>query len=519
MILLEDHKSDAKPTRDRPREGTGDLPPAYDALSLHRPTNSDVNQCTSLSVLPSPVAGSSRDPLRPDPAKASQLALDVLKSPSSLPTCKDTDIPTSSRRASAPLTQTTRARKNTSWFSLLPFVSSFSAKRVRQSVMSIVSDLVVPPSRTSHKEQEDVHEILASLAQTCTEHKISLSTILQETFIGDHTPMYWAVFHYRQELLVALLVHSRPLSIQTISDIRRACLVSSNQALFHALRVCRPPFHKTDGIQVPSLRTGMPLLFSDPPKELKSRLIASENLLVGNRPLDEIHIQRTNDQGLIVSFDILLWQKRMRGIGQVGIEFIASGAPISSLGVSCTQSYATGRMWSVTFFSTDPSLLVAPSRRSKKGTNTWHVMISLLESSPPTFFDSQLIVDIPSPIVPESIQTPRIREARSMMFLTSRDKQYQSQSSIDDYSSDGRVNLQSSRDHDGLAPSEEHSYASSSSFTLPPPTHPLRGSYSSPRSSTAAPPIIIRLGCGKRQLGRRAGAGGAHLSAKEGSRL
>jgi hypothetical protein len=81
--------------------------------------------------------------------------------------------------------------------------------------------------------------------------------------------MYWAVVKYREELLVALLVHSRPLTMQTISDIRRACLVNSNQVLFHALRVRRPPFHRTEGIQVPSLRTGMFHLLADLPKELK----------------------------------------------------------------------------------------------------------------------------------------------------------------------------------------------------------------------------------------------------------
>lgn len=64
--------------------------------------------------------------------------------------------------------------------------------------------------------------------------------------------------------------------------------------------------------------------------------IASDNLLLGDRPLDEIHVTQTTEQAFIVSFDIPLWQRRMKAIGQVSIEFIVSGKHIASIGVSCT---------------------------------------------------------------------------------------------------------------------------------------------------------------------------------------
>jgi hypothetical protein len=262
MLSIQDQKSDVEPIRDSHDESTSDLPPAYDALSLHYSANHSTNHYTSPSAFPGPVAGPSSDPHKSDSPSYNPPVLNVDKSlpPHPLPLG---GTPSPPKNASPTLPQRRRARKNTSWLSLLPFVSSFSAKRVRQSVLSIVSDLVVPPSRVSNEEQNNVHEILASVAETCAEHKLSLSTILQETFIADHTPMYWAIVKYRQELLVALLVHSRPLTMQTISDIRRACLVNSNQVLFHALRVRRPPFHRTEGIQVPSLRTGMFHLLAD----------------------------------------------------------------------------------------------------------------------------------------------------------------------------------------------------------------------------------------------------------------
>lgn len=256
MVIIQDNKSDVDSIHDNPNENTNDLPPAYDALSLHGSTSYDVNQHTGESAFPSPVAGSSRGPFHSHAQGLNLPVSNVDKSLPSPPPQLDNTL-SSPINASPASTQKPRTRKNTSWFSLLPFASSLTAKRVRQSALSIISDLVIPPSRTSNAEQKNAHEILASVAETCAEYKVSLSGILREAFIADHTPMYWAIVNYRQELLVALLVHSRPLSIQAISDIRRACLISSNQALFHALRVCRPPFHKTDGIQVPSLRTGM----------------------------------------------------------------------------------------------------------------------------------------------------------------------------------------------------------------------------------------------------------------------
>lgn len=249
-----DQKSDVEP----------DQPPAYDALSVHQPANHSENRDASTSAFSGTVAGSRSALPDPGSARLNHPVLNVNKSLPPHPSSLD-DTPTSPREASPALDQRPRTRKNTSWFSLLPFASTFSAKRVRQSVLLVVNDLVVSPSGAGSQEQKNAHEILASIAETCVEHKLSLSAILQETSIADHTPMYWAIVNYRQELLVTLLVHSRPLSIQTISDIRRACLVNSNQVLFHALRVCRPPFNRTDGIQ--ALRTGMFHSFVDLLKE------------------------------------------------------------------------------------------------------------------------------------------------------------------------------------------------------------------------------------------------------------
>ncbi|KIJ07724.1 hypothetical protein PAXINDRAFT_173329, partial [Paxillus involutus ATCC 200175] len=260
-----------------------------------------------------------------------------------------------------------RSRKSGSWLSLLPFTSSRSAKQVRQSIMTIAHDLMLPSSDPSAGAPPNPDEVLASAAESCAKHKLSLSTILQELSIAEHSPMYWAVVDYREELLVALLKYGRPLLAHTISDIRRACLISSNQALFHALRIRRPPFHGTDGLQLRSLHA------------------TSDTLLLGTRPADEVHVEQSGDGSFIATFDITFWQRRTRAAGKVSVEFIASG-----------------RIWSITFFSTDPSSSSSSplSMRGKltRGKCAWHVLICLLEDSPPTFLDSKLIIEVPPPV-------------------------------------------------------------------------------------------------------------------------
>ncbi|KAG9308576.1 hypothetical protein JVU11DRAFT_11680 [Chiua virens] len=459
MLLNQDQKG---PIQIGLGDSAGDVPPAYAAYDVPPPSPSPhtthrtaTRRASSATVAPSPnpVMGPSSVPPRCNSAFVSRPpVLNAGQASSASP--PSFDGTPSSPGSSSLVPQRPRDRKNASWLSHLPFVSSFSAKRIRNSVLSVVSDLVVPSPRKRIKEQKSPHEILASLAETCAEHKLCLSTILQEASIAEHTPMYWAIIYDRQALLEALLVYSRPLSIQTISDIRRACLIGSNQPLFHALRVCSPPFHRTDGIQVPSVRT------------------ASDTLILGGRPLDEIFIQQMSDQGFVVIFQIPLWQKRITAIGQVSMEFIVAG-----------------RMWSVTFFSTDPSLPVAASVKSKRSMNTWHVILSLLESSAPTFFDSRLVVDPPTNT--DSTQTPRPRDPAPSTTVRSRDRQPRSRSSTYDCNYNGAY-PRSSRNPEASLTSEEDP------------------SSAQPPASTSVgtpPPIFIHLGAGKRKLSCRAESG------------
>ncbi|KAF9218751.1 hypothetical protein BS17DRAFT_719734 [Gyrodon lividus] len=234
---------------------------------------------------------------------------------------------------------------SSSWLSMLSFASSRTSKQVRQTVLSLVRDLVINPQSP---------DILDSCADACRAHGLELSALVQELSIEDHSAIYWAIVNRRESLLPSLLAHASPLTSATISDIRLACLATSNEKLFQALRCQREPFTKQK----------VPLSTSS----------GADTLVLGSMPADNISIRELDGEGAFVAdIRISLWQKRMRISGRVSLEFIARG-----------------RIWSLTFFS-------APATGSPiagKAVGSWQVALCLLEHSPPTFIDSRLVVDI-----------------------------------------------------------------------------------------------------------------------------
>lgn len=122
-----------------------------------------------------------------------------------------------------------------SWLSMLSFTSSRTSKQVRQTVLALIRDLVL------NVESPD---LINSCADACRTYSLDLSALLQEPFIEHHSAIYWGILNRRDTLLPSLLVHAAPLSQSTISDIRLACLATSNQHLFQSLRCQREPFTK-----------------------------------------------------------------------------------------------------------------------------------------------------------------------------------------------------------------------------------------------------------------------------------
>jgi len=201
-------------------------------------------------------------------------------------------------------TQTTRIpppkpsqSSSSSWLSMLSFASSRTSKQVRQTVLSLVRDLVINPQSP---------DILDSCADACRAHGLELSALIQEPSIEDHSAIYWAIVNRRESLLPSLLAHAVPLTSATISDIRLGCLVTSNETLFQALRCQRDPFTKQKA----------PLSTSS----------GADTLVLGSTPADDISIRELEGEGAFVAdMRISLWQKRMRISGRVSVEFIARG--------------------------------------------------------------------------------------------------------------------------------------------------------------------------------------------------
>jgi hypothetical protein len=176
----------------------------------------------------------------------------------------------------------------------------------------------------------------------------------------------------------------------------------------------------------------------------------------------------------------------------------------------------TGRMWSVTFFSTDPSSS-ADRRLGNRENARIHGMSwsAFLNRVYPPFFDSQLIVNCPTPFGPRNrFRLPRLREARSTTLSCLRaTSNTQSQSSMYDYNYDGKaISTITSGSQRPRVPSEE-GQISILVFIIN-SRHLLTRYEVHPRLRDRVPQrprSPIRLGCGNRKLGSRAGAGGTVL--------
>ncbi|KAJ7116084.1 hypothetical protein C8R44DRAFT_628446 [Mycena epipterygia] len=245
---------------------------------------------------------------------------------------------------------------STSWFNLM----SPTVRQVRATVLGLVRDLV--------KLQPSDHSVVAisilkSCADACATNGLSISTLLQEKSIEGHTPLYWAIVKRPAEspapedqegtdLLTALLSLSTPLTPATTSDVRLACLLTSDQALFQRLRNS-PEF---------------------------SPLSATDEMLLDATSLpDDIDVENVGGEAgqegaFVVDFAIVRFQKRMLVSKAVVLDFIARG-----------------RMWRLSF-----NVATQEHRRPHlPPPGAWYVSLSLLENSPPTWVDSRLLVPAP----------------------------------------------------------------------------------------------------------------------------
>ncbi|KAH7883440.1 hypothetical protein F5I97DRAFT_1930998 [Phlebopus sp. FC_14] len=267
--------------------------------------------------------------------------------------------PTSTSTGQPPAPQPPTPGPSSSWLSIFPFTSSRTSTQVRQTVLSLVRSTVLDPSSPN---------ILASCSDACKSHSLDFSSLLQERSIENHTPIYWAIVNECHDVLPPLLGYSAPLTQGTVSEIKLACLASSNERLFQALRCRRGVFGE---LSVSLFGIGSSS--------------GTDALILGSMPSDEVTIREGDGEGasFVADMRISMWQKRMRVGGRVNVEFIARG-----------------RIWSLTFFSAPWS--GSSVATSNKAAGSWQVALCLLEHSPPTFIDSRLVFTLPPPPQPPS---------------------------------------------------------------------------------------------------------------------
>ncbi|KAH8110393.1 hypothetical protein DFH11DRAFT_1621018 [Phellopilus nigrolimitatus] len=496
-----------------------DAPPSYD----------EVNPGESSQGKRHPVPDDEKGSTRPSFLRA-------------LGSCSSSSAVASSSRL-APTPTPTASHK----FRKLGAASSFSAKAsqksqadVRATVLGLVRDLVQKSSAAS-TSADAARGILESCSNACAAHGLVFSRVLQERSIEGHAPLYWAIVKRprapgrqgggsqgdenekeEEDILFALLSYTAPLSPSSVSELRLACLVAADNALFQRLRASPSviPLSGTDLMLLSGPQEGGPVGESDPLTERSTRRKKRSTFMDG-AAVREGGAHGGSDAGAFsVRLELAMFQRRMRVTGEVAVEFVARGRlwrlcffvvpALSTIPTSCSASSSSKRERRHTSLATQPATVPksaisdaarAAVREQRYPPGTWAVCLSLLEHSPQCWADVRLVVDEPDPSLAPPREPPPITDAKS-----ARDKPpplpprpapslYPSSSMPGGFSSQARnaFRVASLPFMDYVRPPQH------------PPVHASSRSNAKSKAWSKVPPIALRLAC--------PGAGGGPLLA------
>lgn len=248
--------------------------------------------------------------------------------------------------------------------------------------MSLITQLV------REQTHSDLGAILDSCSSAAQASDLNLSDILQEKSIDLHTrqlfssihtsgeshlilAIYWAIVTRpanprpdSHDFVTTLLTRSAPLTASTVSEIKQACLLTSDDTLFQELRqsaILSPPSFVDKLLVGPAI--------SSAPDSITVAIVPGS--VVG---------------AFSAHVSITAFQKRMAVSRSITLEFIARSESIWLLRTLLPLKFWKGRLWSLSF--------VAPEAGSRQ--SSWTISVSLLESSPPTWVDCALIIDSPT---------------------------------------------------------------------------------------------------------------------------
>ncbi|KAF8901935.1 hypothetical protein CPB84DRAFT_1777047 [Gymnopilus junonius] len=373
---------------DEKQDPPSEAPPAYDSIALPKSnvnSNQDTWRSFSQQSISLPAGPAPPLPLPPP-----------FKPPTRPATSKGTPDPSKSWFTFSSSTSSSSASSSAP-SSTPSSVSSRTVNEVRTTVTGLIRNLVVGPQEQnglSGSLSPAALGILQSCAEACTTHSISLSGILQEKFIESHSPLYWAIVKRpshpephnhtpnlldREEvaepedsedsdLLGELLSRAKPLSVDTVTELRLGCLATSDQATFQRLRLLIPQF--------------------------TSSISGADQILLGaSLPADDITVEIGvgYEGAFAVNVKIPQFHKRMMISREISLEFIARN-----------------RLWRFSFMITPDDVWYGPPPGS------WCISISLQEPSPPTWFDARFV--LPN----LSDDTEEVRKPRNVLRLKSK---------------------------------------------------------------------------------------------------
>ncbi|KAG1746682.1 uncharacterized protein EDB91DRAFT_108765 [Suillus paluster] len=168
---------------------------------------------------------------------------------------------------------------------------ALSSTATSESVPSIIRDLVSAPDFTPSSAATIVNACAATLPTA------KFSDLLQTSSIEGHTALYWAIVNNRREALSAFAEFISAFSSNCSSDLRVACMVTNDQALFAQLNL------GNIGAQDGPLRRSL------------------------GYPTDEIQVHEWSDTGqlgnnlFVASFRIRMFQKCLRNTQRLNFEF------------------------------------------------------------------------------------------------------------------------------------------------------------------------------------------------------
>ncbi|KAG1743625.1 uncharacterized protein EDB91DRAFT_218233 [Suillus paluster] len=169
-----------------------------------------------------------------------------------------------------------------------PLICSFLPMKQKR-VLSCIRDIVLAPNFPPSSAAPTINACAAALPAA------RFSDLLQTSNVEGHTALYWAIVNNRREAFLAFAGFISELSSGCSSDLRLACIATSDHASFTQLNLGN----------------------SDANEEVLRRSLGC--------PPDEVRVNELVDQQFVASFRVRLFQKRLRITKKLSYEFVAGG--------------------------------------------------------------------------------------------------------------------------------------------------------------------------------------------------